>query len=212
MPFSIPFPSFRRFQFQDPGPLVDRELELVAPQQRWVDDLLASCRHPLTLRDAPADARVTRDHVQQFLAAAPFGREPADPLIGRVPSHHFWMMLRHAAHGPAEPPPVRIAGAIGLRVGTTPSIELYYGNFGYHVYPPARGQGYAERSCRLLLPLARRYGLKSIWITCNPDNAASRRTCEKLGADFVNVVPVPESDPLYQRGDTEKCRFRLGIA
>ena len=33
----------RIFQFLDPGPLIDRELELVAPAVRNVDEVLAAC-------------------------------------------------------------------------------------------------------------------------------------------------------------------------
>ena len=108
-------------------------------------------------------------------------------------------------------PPVPIAGGIGLRIGKTRNIEMYYGHFGYHVYPPARGRRYAERSCRLLMPLARRHGLKSLWITCNPDNYASRRTCERLGGVLVSIVAVPDDDPLYARGEREKCRYRIDL-
>jgi tagatose 1,6-diphosphate aldolase len=108
-------------------------------------------------------------------------------------------------------PPIRIAGGIGLRIGSNQKIEMYYGHLGYHVYPPARGRHYAERSVRLLLPLARRHGLTTLWITCNPDNLGSRRTCEHLGATLVSIVPVPEDDTLYARGDREKCRYRLNL-
>jgi tagatose 1,6-diphosphate aldolase len=106
---------------------------------------------------------------------------------------------------------VGIAGAIGFRIGSNHTIEMYYGHFGYHVYPPARGHHYAERACRLLLPLAYRHGLRTLWITCNPDNYASRRTCERLGARLVSIVPVPEEDALYVRGDREKCRYSLDL-
>jgi predicted acetyltransferase len=199
------------FQFLDPGPLVDGELELVAPQQRWAEELLEACRHPLTIRDAPIESQVTREGLNHFLAAAPLGREPADPAKGRVPAYYFWILLRHGAAGPTQPPPVRIAGGLTLRVAATPAIERYYGHLGYHVYPPARGNAYAERSCRLLLPLARRHGLRSLWITCNPDNAASRRTCERLGAVYVDTLTVPPDEPLYARGDTHKCRYLLDL-
>jgi tagatose 1,6-diphosphate aldolase len=196
------------FQFLDPGPLVDRELELVSPQERWVDDVVAACRHPLTRRDAPGECHVTRQRLLDFLEVSPLGRQPADSAKGWVPQYSFWMrihggLLRRAA--------VRIAGGISLRAGTTCSIEMYYGHIGYHVYPPARGRRYAERSVRLLLPLARRHGLRTLWITCNPDNVASRLTCERLGMQLVDVVRVPEGDPLYARGDREKCRYRLDL-
>jgi tagatose 1,6-diphosphate aldolase len=53
--------------------------------------------------------------------------------------------------------------------------------------------------------------MKALWITCNPDNHASRRTCERLGARLVEIVPVPKTDPLYARGETEKCRYRIEL-
>ena len=30
------------FQFLDPGPMIDRELELIAPEQKYIDDMLAA--------------------------------------------------------------------------------------------------------------------------------------------------------------------------
>jgi tagatose 1,6-diphosphate aldolase len=202
---------FNRFKFLDPGPLIDGELELVQPDPRWFDDLLEVCSHPLTIAQAPQESHTSRKQLEQFLRIAPWGHEPADRATGRVPQYHFWMRIRHdvpPAH-PAGLPPVALAGGIGLRIGTNDKIELYYGHFGYHVYPPARGRRYAERSVRLLLPLARRHGLKVLWITCNPDNYASRRTCERLGARIESIVAVPDDDPLYARGEREKCRYRL---
>jgi tagatose 1,6-diphosphate aldolase len=41
------------------------------------------------------------------------------------------------------------------------------------------------------VPLAVRHGLSELWITCNPDNIASRRTCEAAGAELVEVVDLP---------------------
>ena len=196
-----------RFTFLDPGPLVDNELQLVAPEPRWVDEVLLSCAHPQTVRDAPAEANMTRGKVLDFLRAAPRGRQGGDPPTARVPAYHFWMV---ATPGVGDPP-VRIAGGIGLRIGTTPEIELYSGNIGYHVYPPARGRHFAERACRLLLPLARRHGMERLWITCNPDNTASRRTCERLGAALIEIVTIPRDHPFRMRGETAKCRYLVEL-
>ena len=193
------------FEFLDPGPLVDRELELIAPDPRWVDDVLVACRHPLTVRDAPKEAATTRDALAQFLRAAPGGHERGDTRAGWVPSYHFWMKL--AAPGAAVP----IAGGIGLRIGDTPEIRTFTGHIGYHVYPPARGHHYAERAARLLLPLARRHGMREVWITCNPENVASRRTCELLGARLVEIVPIPSEHPFHSRGEHAKCRYLLEL-
>jgi tagatose 1,6-diphosphate aldolase len=191
--------------------LIDRELELVSPHARWIDEVLAARGHPLTQLQAPEESRVTREHLIQFLKEAPGGHEQADPLHERSPQYHFWMRLRREYVGVPGSPPVRILGGIGLRIGSTVAIERYYGNVGYHVLPPARGRHYAERACRLLLPLARRHGLSRIWITCNPDNEASKITCQRLGAAFIETVPVPHADPLYLRGEHYKCRFRLDV-
>ena len=199
--------AIESFQFLDPGPLVDGELELVAPHVRWVDEVVAAAQHPLTRRDAPAESQTTRQRLLDGLSAAPGGRQPADPTRGFLPQYNFWMRMHDIPLGPTAP--LRIGGGVSLRIGTSDPVEMYYGHIGYHVYPPARGRHYAERSCRLLLPLCRRHGLREIWITCNPDNFASRRTCERLGMQLVDVVPVPEDNPLYARGDREKCRYRM---
>ena len=196
------------FRFVDPGPLVDGELELVSPEERWVDDVVAACQHPLTRRDAPAESNTSRQRLLDFLAAAPHGRQPADASKGWVPQYNFWMRLHDKLLRPA---PLRIAGGVSLRIGAGESIELYYGHIGYHVYPPARGRHYAERACRLLLPLCRLHGLRTLWITCNPENAASRRTCERLGMNLVEIVSVPPEQPLHARGETVKCRYKLDL-
>ncbi len=132
-------------------------------------------------------------------------------MTGRVNQYHFWMRLRDSHWHQPTSPPIRIVGGIGLRIAWTPSIEKYYGHIGYHVYPAARGHRYAERACRLLFPLARRHGFKHLWITCNPDNIGSRRTCERLGARLVETIIVPGDEPLFARGDRQKCRYRLDL-
>lgn len=46
---------------------------------------------------------------------------------------------------------------------------------------------------------------------CNPDNAASRRTIERLGGKLVEIVRVPVNSELYEIGDRESCRFRVDL-
>lgn len=104
------------------------------------------------------------------------------------------------------------AGNVSLRVGNAWDILLYLGHIGYGVNPSFRGHHYAERATRLVLPLARAHGLDTLWITCNPDNQPSRRTCELLGAEMVEVVPVPSDYFLHHIGERWKCRYRLDIS
>jgi tagatose 1,6-diphosphate aldolase len=209
-------PSSPSFRFVEPGPLVDGELELVAPHAAYVDDFVRTCEHPFTRREPGTG--VGRQQLMDFLRAAPGGRQPGDPSHGRPPSYHFWMRIGRrpfASRAPliGLPPPcdISIVGTINLRVGRSPDLEMYLGHIGYHVYPPARGRHYAERACRLLFPLARAHGLSNLWITCNPDNIGSRRTCERLGGVLVDTVPLPPGHLLYQRGERVKCRYRIDL-
>lgn len=123
--------------------------------------------------------------------------------VHKVPTYHFRMI--HAAT--AEE-----LGTLRLRVGSTPHILLYAGHIGYAVHPPHRGHRYAARSLLLAAPLARSLGLDPVWITCDPENVASRRTLELAGARFVEIVDVPADCVIHQSGHPRKCRYRLDSA
>ena len=102
-------------------------------------------------------------------------------------------------------------GFINLRIGHGDNLTLYRGHVGYGVEPEFRGHGYAARACRLLLPLALSHGINPLWITCNPDNLPSRKTCERLGAELVEIITVPEETEAYRAGARIKCRYRLDL-
>jgi tagatose 1,6-diphosphate aldolase len=200
------------FHFLDPGPLIDRELELIPPDARWIDEVLRTTAHPAGKNDPTA--RTTRQQIEDYLRAAPGGHYLPTTGESRVPQYQFWMRLKPVVsevEGSEYSPPVVIAGSVGVRIGDSHDLRTYLGHLGYNVFPAARGQHYAERSCRLLLDLARRHGMKELWITCNPDNLASRRTCERLGATFEGIVPLPPAHILYQRGERQKCRYHLPL-
>lgn len=194
----------RSFNFLDSPSLIDRELLLVEPSPQWVSDYVAACEHPMSLGQADGLIRPTRQQINDFVRVCPRGRQLPDSSSGSLPCYHFWMALPDGA-------PLKMAGAISLRIGHTYDTEMYFGHIGYHVYPVVRGHNYAERACRLIMPLAFHHGMRSVWITCNPDNWASRRTCERLGAQLVEIVPVPPEHELFHRGEIEKCRYRLDL-
>lgn len=102
-------------------------------------------------------------------------------------------------------------GRINFRVGNTEDLIMYAGHFGYGVEQKYRGNRYAARSCQLLFPLAKKYQIDPIWITCNPDNIASRRTCEIAGGKLVEIVDLPVDNDQYQEGDRQKCRYRFDL-
>jgi predicted acetyltransferase len=120
--------------------------------------------------------------------------------VHKVATYHFRMVHAHSGEE---------LGSINLRAASTPHIERYAGHVGYSVHPACRGHGYASRALRLLLPLARNLKLDPLWITCDPENIASRRSCERAGAVFVETVDVPEDCIIYRSGHPRKCRYRL---
>jgi predicted acetyltransferase len=193
------------FRHLDPGRLVDRELELVPPSEELLEAVMAACTHPLTSEHQPDLAKMTREELRHQMQVHPGGLQKGNPYAAAVPGYHFWMRVETPIEG------VSVAGGISLRIAWTKEVEVYYGHVGYHVYPPFRGRRYAERAVRLLLPLAKSHGLKVLWITTNPENLASRRTCERLGARMVEIVNVPRRHALYHRGDHHKCRYRLEL-
>jgi tagatose 1,6-diphosphate aldolase len=129
-------------------------------------------------------------------------RIPADAAKGYVPAYRFEMFIE------GHPSPV---GEISLRLGDTDFLVLYGGQVAYRVDPLFRGRRLAARSCRLLLSLAKRHGLSPLWITCNPDNMPSRRTCELAGGLCVGIVDLPVDCDMYARGERQKCRYRFDV-
>ena len=126
----------------------------------------------------------------------------ADESKGFVPAYGFDMVLTGTA--------TRV-GYINFRIGMTEHLVRYAGHIGYGVEPEYRGHRYAAKACKLLLPLAQRHDLKTLWITVTPENAASRRTCEILGAKFVEIVDLPKDTDMYAKGERRKCRYRLDL-
>jgi predicted acetyltransferase len=126
----------------------------------------------------------------------------ADPVRGWVPYYIFHVHSEQSGDR---------AGEIHLRIGNTEHMRLYGGHVAYGVRPPYRGSRFAARALRLIVPLAARHGLSELWITCNPENLASRRTCEVAGADFVEIVDLPPETDMYQEGERQKCRYRLNV-
>ena len=120
---------------------------------------------------------------------------PADHIRGYAPSYNFAIKTRG----------VRI-GAISLRVGFSRNL-FYTGQIGYAVDAPFRGRGYAGKACLLMIPLMRAHGMTKVLITNNPENIASRRVCEKLGAKLLRIVKIPRTHELYKFGDRYKNIF-----
>ena len=99
-------------------------------------------------------------------------------------------------------------GLCDFRIGNTE--KLYFGgNIGYRVYEPYRGFHYAAKACLLLFELAKKHKMPYLYITCNPDNFASRRTCEYAGATLESIIDLPEDNDMYLIGERKKCIYKV---
>jgi len=117
-----------------------------------------------------------------------------------LPAYHFQICL----------PDGRQAGECDLRVGHSEGV-YYGGNIGYRVYEPYRGRHYAGKACLLLFGLARRHGLAYLYITCNPENIPSRKTCEYAGGVLEGIVDLPAGNDMYLRGERQKCIYKFSL-
>lgn len=127
------------------------------------------------------------------------GAFPADPEKGKVPAEHYFIVEKCSQER---------AGAIRLRLSNEDDILRYAGHIGYNVDEAWRGRNYAAYACLELKPVALEHGFTEVWITCDPDNWPSRRTCERIGAELVEIVDLPEDNDMYKDGERQKCRYR----
>lgn len=123
---------------------------------------------------------------------------PGDPEKNWAPAYHFYICDLSG----------KKMGVCDLRIGH--NENLYYGgNIGYRVEKEFRGHHYAAKACRLLFELAKKHDLGYLIITCNPDNIASRKTCEYLGGKLLEIAELPPDNDMRLEGETEKCIFRF---
>ncbi|MBQ7875189.1 MAG: GNAT family N-acetyltransferase [Oscillospiraceae bacterium] len=121
-------------------------------------------------------------------------------IRGWVPAYHFAICNNSGTK----------MGVCDLRIGH--NTNTYYGgNIGYEIYNEYRGNHYAGKACFLLFELAKKHGMKYLIITCDPDNHASRKTCEYAGGELLEIAELPEDNDMRRIGDKEKCIFRFNL-
>lgn len=101
-------------------------------------------------------------------------------------------------------------GRCDLRIGYNENIR-YGGNIGYEVFEPFRGNRYAAKACKLLFILAKKHDMDEVFITCSPENIASRKTCEFSGGVLIDILDVPSWHEMYKIGKRKTCQYIVRI-
>ena len=70
----------------------------------------------------------------------------------------------------------------------TEYLRYYGGHSGYDIRPSQRGNGYGTAALLLTLEKARQLALARVLLTCNANNAASRRIIERCGGKFASQI------------------------
>jgi tagatose 1,6-diphosphate aldolase len=121
----------------------------------------------------------------------------ADPDKKRVPEYFYAITLHHSAEK---------IGTVNLIIGENKDT-FFRGHVGYKIDEKYRGKSYSAKACRLIKEVASAHNIERLFITCNPDNYPSRRTCEKIGAKLVEVVDIPKENEMYRENEKQKCRY-----
>ncbi len=124
----------------------------------------------------------------------------APPERQKVPSYHFDICSREGEK----------FGECTLRLGYIRRV-YFGGHIGYGIDEAHRGHHYAEEACRILFRLAAAHGMDHLYISCEPDNLPSRRTCERLGGDLLEITELPENNDMREHGLERVCVFRYDL-
>ncbi len=98
---------------------------------------------------------------------------------------------------------MKMVGCMQVHNVLTERMKKYTGHVGYSVRPSERRKGYAKKMLAKALDFLSSFGFEEVYVSCLPDNEASRKTILANGGEFVETVFMNEDNVTL-----EKYRFR----
>lgn len=98
---------------------------------------------------------------------------------GDVATSNFWLITQN-----------EVVGVVRVRHEESGTA----GHIGYDISPAYRNNGYGNTILKLALVKAKELGLTEIVVTCNVDNAASRKIIENSNGRFICTIYDEEED------------------
>lgn len=99
---------------------------------------------------------------------------------------------------------MKMVGCMQVQHELNERMTKYTGHVGYSVRPSERRKGYATQMLAKAKDYLSSFGFKEIYVSCVPDNEASRRTILANGGEYVETVFL-ESDGV----DLERYKIKL---
>ena len=94
-------------------------------------------------------------------------------------------------------------GHINLRFGEDEKLLKYLGHIGYGINEEFRGNKYSQKACKLITQVLNDHHVNRIIVTCNPDNFPSRKICENLELNLLEIADTR----VYSENEPKKCIY-----
>lgn len=155
----------------------DRSVPLVTPDTRYADSFRTAMAEEsdwLEIFDLSPESIATDEGLRAYVDRLWAERLPETPRPDHfVPSSTFWWVVDDV-----------FCGRISIRHRLNDRLLELGGHIGYWIRPSARGRGHGTAILRAALPEAARLDIPEALVTCDEDNAASRRIIEGAGGRF----------------------------
>lgn len=99
-------------------------------------------------------------------------------LSNWVPAHTYFLVLENK----------KIIGAVNIRHYLNDYLLNFGGHIGYGIRPSERKKGYASLMLAMALPIAKKFGINRVLVTCDKRNLGSAKTIIKNGGVLENEV------------------------